>query len=66
MYGGLTRGPRVIEENLRKNTKEILEEITFRKFAKERKEWILENISEATLFLIHYLKSGRIWKQGKS
>jgi|GEM_PF-2372693 Ketol-acid reductoisomerase len=35
-YGGLTRGPRVIEENLRKNTKEILEEITFRKFAKEK------------------------------
>jgi ketol-acid reductoisomerase len=46
-YGDLTRGPRVIDENVRKKMKEILEEITSGKFAKE---WILENMSGRPVF----------------
>ncbi len=34
-YGGLTRGPRVIDEGVRKEMKEILEEIRSGKFAEE-------------------------------
>jgi ketol-acid reductoisomerase len=46
-YGDLTRGPRIIDENVRKKMKEILEEITSGKFAKE---WILENMSGRPVF----------------
>jgi ketol-acid reductoisomerase len=46
-YGDLTRGPRVIDENVRKKMKEILGEITSGKFAKE---WILENMSGRPVF----------------
>ncbi|MFZ8803922.1 MAG: ketol-acid reductoisomerase [Candidatus Calescibacterium sp.] len=46
-YGDLTRGPRIIDENVRKKMKEILGEITSGKFAKE---WILENMSGRPVF----------------
>ncbi len=46
-YGDLTRGPRIIDENVRKKMKEILSEITSGKFAKE---WILENMSGRPVF----------------
>jgi ketol-acid reductoisomerase len=46
-YGDLTRGPRVIDENVRKKMKEILGDITSGKFAKE---WILENMSGRPVF----------------
>ncbi|HOJ92655.1 MAG TPA: ketol-acid reductoisomerase [Dictyoglomaceae bacterium] len=39
-YGDITRGPRIINEETRKEMKKILEEIQDGKFAKE---WILEN-----------------------
>jgi len=39
-YGDLTRGPRIINESVRKEMKKILEEIQSGQFAKE---WILEN-----------------------
>jgi ketol-acid reductoisomerase len=39
-YGDLTRGPRVIDEHVRRNMKKILDEIQSGKFAKE---WVLEN-----------------------
>ncbi len=39
-YGDLTRGPRVINENVKKEMKRILEEIQSGQFARE---WILEN-----------------------
>lgn len=46
-YGDLTRGPRLIDENVRKKMKEILEEIRSGKFAKE---WILENQAGRPVF----------------
>jgi ketol-acid reductoisomerase len=46
-YGDLTRGPRIIDENVRKKMKEILGEIISGKFAKE---WILENMSGRPVF----------------
>lgn len=39
-YGDLSRGPRVIDENARKNIKEVLEEVRNGTFARE---WIAEN-----------------------
>ncbi|MFC6953083.1 ketol-acid reductoisomerase [Halorubellus litoreus] len=39
-YGGLTRGDRVVDEDVRENMEEILEEVQNGEFARE---WILEN-----------------------
>ncbi|MFB6096042.1 MAG: ketol-acid reductoisomerase [Haloferacaceae archaeon] len=39
-YGGLTRGPRIVEENARENMEEVLEEVQNGEFARE---WISEN-----------------------
>ncbi|NHN40815.1 ketol-acid reductoisomerase [Halorubellus sp. JP-L1] len=39
-YGGLTRGDRVVDEGVRENMEEILEEVQNGEFARE---WILEN-----------------------
>ncbi len=46
-YGDLTRGPRIIDENVKKKMKEILEEIRSGRFAKE---WVLENMSGRPIF----------------
>ena len=39
-YGDITRGPRVIDENVKESMREILEEIQTGEFARE---WVLEN-----------------------
>ena len=41
-YGDLTRGPRIIDENVRDTMRELLAEIQSGEFARE---WILENLS---------------------
>jgi len=46
-YGDLTRGPRVINEQVRKEMKRILSEIQSGQFAKE---WILENRANRPVF----------------
>lgn len=46
-YGDLTRGPRIIDENVKKKMKEILDEIKSGRFAKE---WILENSAGRPVF----------------
>jgi ketol-acid reductoisomerase len=39
-YGGLTRGPRIVDEHTRQNMEEVLEEVQDGTFARE---WISEN-----------------------
>ena len=46
-YGDLTRGPRIINEDTKKEMKRILEEIQSGQFAKE---WILENKANRPVF----------------
>ena len=46
-YGDLTRGPRIINEEVRKEMKKILKEIQTGQFAKE---WILENKAGRPIF----------------
>jgi ketol-acid reductoisomerase len=46
-YGDLTRGPRIITEETRKEMKKILDEIQSGRFAKE---WILENRANRPVF----------------
>jgi ketol-acid reductoisomerase len=46
-YGDLTRGPRVINEQVRQEMKRILSEIQSGQFAKE---WILENRANRPVF----------------
>ena len=47
-YGDYTRGPRVIDENVRETMREILEEVQSGAFARE---WILENQAGRPHFL---------------
>jgi ketol-acid reductoisomerase len=46
-YGDLTRGKKVIDENVRKTMKEILSDIQSGRFAKE---WISENQANRPVF----------------
>jgi ketol-acid reductoisomerase len=46
-YGDLTRGPRVIDENVRETMRELLAEIQSGEFARE---WILENMANRPVF----------------
>ncbi len=46
-YGDLTRGPRVVDENVREEMKEILQEVQNGEFARE---WILENQAGQPVF----------------
>ncbi len=46
-YGDLTRGPRVVDENVRETMREILSEIQSGEFARE---WILENQANRPVF----------------
>jgi ketol-acid reductoisomerase len=46
-YGDLTRGPRVIDENVRESMREILAEIQSGEFARE---WILENMANRPVY----------------
>ena len=46
-YGDLTRGPRIINENVRETMREILAEIQSGDFARE---WILENQASRPVF----------------
>jgi ketol-acid reductoisomerase len=46
-YGDLTRGPRIINDETKKEMKKILEEIQSGRFAKE---WILENRANRSVF----------------
>jgi len=46
-YGDITRGPRIIDEDVKKRMKEVLDEIQNGSFAKE---WILENKSNRPVF----------------
>ncbi len=46
-YGDITRGPRIIDEDVKKRMKEVLDEIQSGSFAKE---WILENKSNRPVF----------------
>jgi ketol-acid reductoisomerase len=46
-YGDLTRGPRVIDENVRETMRELLSEIQSGEFARE---WILENMANRPVF----------------
>ena len=46
-YGDLTRGPRVIDENVRETMREMLAEIQSGEFARE---WILENQANRPVF----------------
>lgn len=46
-YGDLTRGPRIINEQVKKEMKKILSEIQSGQFAKE---WVLENRAKKTMF----------------
>jgi len=46
-YGDLTRGPRIIDENVRETMRELLAEIQSGEFARE---WILENMANRTVF----------------
>jgi len=47
-YGDYTRGPRVIDEHVRRTMREILEEIRSGRFARE---WVLENQAGRPVFL---------------
>ena len=49
-YGDLTRGPRVIQESVKKNMKEILSEIQKEKGSKFAKEWIEDTRKGFPLF----------------
>ncbi len=46
-YGDLTRGPRVVDENVRETMREILAEVQSGEFARE---WILENQANRPVF----------------
>jgi len=46
-YGDLTRGPRIIDENVRETMRELLAEIQSGEFARE---WILENMANRPVF----------------
>jgi Ketol-acid reductoisomerase len=46
-YGDLTRGPRIIDENVRDTMRELLAEIQSGEFARE---WILENQANRPVF----------------
>jgi len=46
-YGDLTRGPRIISEEVRKEIKNILKEVQTADFARE---WILENQAGRPMF----------------
>src|SRR3989338_11636311 len=46
-YGDLTRGPRIVTEETKKEMKKILDEIQSGRFAKE---WILENRAKRPVF----------------
>ena len=46
-YGDLTRGPRIIDENVRGTMRELLAEIQSGEFARE---WILENMANRPVF----------------
>ena len=46
-YGDLTRGPRIIDENVRDTMRELLAEIQSGEFARE---WILENMANRPVF----------------
>jgi len=46
-YGDLTRGPRVIDENVRDTMRELLAEIQSGEFARE---WILENQADRPVY----------------
>ncbi len=52
-YGDLTRGPRVINQQVRQEMKKILDEIVTGQFAKE---WILENVAGRPKFNALYKK----------
>jgi ketol-acid reductoisomerase len=46
-YGDLTRGPRIIDENVRETMRELLADIQSGEFARE---WILENQANRPVF----------------
>ena len=63
-YGGMTRGKRIINENVRAEMKKILKEIQTGEFARE---WILENIAGRPSYskLLEMEKNHPIEKVGK-
>ena len=52
-YGGLTRGPRVVDEESRKKMKEILKEIQSGQFAEE---WVSIYKKEGKNSFVRYMK----------
>jgi ketol-acid reductoisomerase len=63
-YGDMTRGPRIVDENVRANMKEALRQIQSGEFARE---WILENQANRPVFraLDHQDRNHQIEKVGR-